>query len=100
MFRSAARAGTYSAPASAHDATTEYSTRLMRIAISYLSCGLRTTVHLGVVSRRAMVCQAVGTAHYRALQDNIALGEAWKAHRSSIGWCCLRCLAFASRWTG
>src|SRR5437773_5530806 len=34
MFSPAARAGTYNAPASAHNATTEYSTRFMRIAIS------------------------------------------------------------------
>src|ERR1700724_4222697 len=34
MFSPAARAGTYNALASAHDATSEYSTRFMRIAIS------------------------------------------------------------------
>jgi hypothetical protein len=43
------------------------------------------------------VCQAVGTAHCGALQDDIALAEAWKEHRSSIGWWCLRCFALASR---
>src|SRR5215471_12358793 len=66
MFSPAARAGTYSAPASAHDATTEYSTRLMRIAISYLSCGLRTTVHRSW--RRLAQSNGVPGRRDRALQ--------------------------------
>src|SRR4051794_15509262 len=55
MFRPAARVGTYDAPASAHDATTENSTRFMRIAISVPpAVSTRRSMGLGVVSRRAM----------------------------------------------
>src|SRR5947199_690498 len=55
MFSPAARAGTYNAPASAHDATAEYSTRFMRIAISISpAVSRRRPIGLGVVSCRAM----------------------------------------------
>jgi hypothetical protein len=70
----------------------------MRIAISISpAVSRRRSTGLGVVSRRTRLCQGVGTAHYRALEDDIALGEAWKEHRLSIGWVGLRSLAF---WTG
>src|SRR5215475_14254691 len=63
MFSPAARAGTYNAPASAHDATTEYTTSFVRIAISISpAVSRRRSIGLGVVSREQWVCQAVGTA--------------------------------------
>src|SRR5262252_4280213 len=63
MFSPAARAGTYNAPASAHDATTKYSTRFMRIAISISPAVSRRRPSVLASSRAEQwLCEAVGTA--------------------------------------
>src|SRR5215470_18074466 len=89
MFSPAARAGTYKAPTSAHNATTEYSTRFMRIAIS--SPAISDEVHrswrrLAQSNGCARPSGPLTTGRYR---DDIVQGEARKGHRRrSAGGAC------------